>query len=122
MTSASSQPRKRGAGVSGQFDTIDHAEASAVSLNGPAAAVLSDEELFRRDREVAELHPNEDGSYAEHPADTLREVYADELRKIRAREQERDPLFEHEELGPFYAQKTAELEYLTGERDDLLRR
>ncbi|MDJ0354414.1 hypothetical protein [Pseudarthrobacter sp. PH31-O2] len=73
----SSQLRRRGTAVNGQFDTVAHAEpvtSLGGLLGGLGPAALSNEEPSRRDREVAVLDLNEDGVHHEHPPYSLGRV------------------------------------------------
>lgn len=115
MTHPAGQPRSS----AGQFDFVRH-EESVVSLGSAPAKVLSDDELLRRDREVAERHLADGESYNEHPASTLRYVYADEAEKLRGWRDSTEPRHTHEEMRPYWERKENELAYLTGATDNLL--
>lgn len=114
---AGPQKRKTTAGSAGQFDFVRHDDA-VVSL-GPGARVLSDDELLRRDREVAERHLTDGEAYNEYPAPTLRAFYAEEAEKLRGWRESKEPRHTHDEMRPHWERKESELAYLTGSAEQV---
>lgn len=118
MSHSAGQPRKTAAGSAGQFDSVRHKEPAA-SL-GPTPGRLNDDELLRRDREVALRHLADGEKYNEHPVSTLRAVYDEESERLRGWRDSTEPRYTHPEMRPHWERKESELAYLTGATNRLL--